>query len=118
MKRRQIVTIFCFLAYAIVFAHSVIPHSHHCLGIIDHDEHEEHAGHIHDFGHCEGLNTFVISSLNIQTSASITSLLHSESIAYIALNIENHSHKICFDLESHFRDHSVHFYRDHCTRAP
>lgn len=112
-SRKLITTIFCVLAYTIVFAHSIIPHSHHCS---EHNE-DHSSGHIHFFSHCEELNTYLISSDDIQLSPCIL-----EFYPYLLkdYNIiaENNFIQLNFNPNSHFKDHSCLFYRDNCTRAP
>lgn len=51
MGRKKIISILCAMAFAVVFAHSIIPHAHHC--------HETQRQHIHGFSNCEQLNTFI-----------------------------------------------------------
>jgi len=51
--KKFIATLMCVLAFTLVFAHSVVPHEHHCL--------EQHESHIHHFGNCEQLNTYILS---------------------------------------------------------
>ncbi len=50
--RKTLSAAFCTLAFLIVFAHSVVPHEHHC--------NEQVEEHIHHFQHCEELGTFII----------------------------------------------------------
>ncbi len=51
-RSRTISAIFCILAFTVVFAHSVIPHEHHCHELIE--------KHIHHFQHCEELGTYIV----------------------------------------------------------
>ncbi len=51
-RSKTISAIFCILAFTIVFAHSVIPHEHHCNELSE--------KHIHHFQHCEELGTYII----------------------------------------------------------
>ncbi len=51
-RSRTLSAAFCALAFLVVFAHSVVPHEHHC------DEAVEQ--HIHHFQHCEELGTFIV----------------------------------------------------------
>lgn len=48
---RKILTLLCFLAFTVVFAHSVVPHEHHCS--------RPEESHIHHFGNCEQLGTYL-----------------------------------------------------------
>lgn len=43
------------VAFAMVFAHSIIPHCHHC------DDYHSHVGHFHGNGNCELIDTYLIS---------------------------------------------------------
>jgi hypothetical protein len=63
-RSKTISAIFCILAFTVVFAHSVIPHEHHC--------HELTEKHIHHFQHCEELGTYIIK---YDTSGSAAHLL-------------------------------------------
>ncbi len=54
--RKTLSALFCILAFTVVFAHSVVPHEHHCSEAVEQ--------HIHHFQHCEGLNTFVLKQDN------------------------------------------------------
>jgi len=53
VKKQTLISIMCLMAFAMVFAHSVIPHCH-C-------EHHEHAGEFHGTGNCELIDTYLIS---------------------------------------------------------
>ena len=63
-RSKTISAIFCILAFTVVFAHSVIPHEHHCNELTE--------KHIHHFQHCEELGTYILKN---DTAGSAAHLL-------------------------------------------
>ncbi len=96
--KRTVSAFFCILAFAVVFAHSVVPHEHHC------DEAVER--HIHHFQHCEGLNTFVLTHDSSDLSAGGCALLMAAMLPEILRTddgLREVPGRTLFDLSDHFR---------------
>lgn len=56
MDWRHTKALLCVAAFLAVFAHSVIPHEHHCT---------EGASHIHHFSNCESIGTFIVKDTGL-----------------------------------------------------
>lgn len=98
-RNRTISFIFCLLAFLVVFAHSVIPHEHHCNS-------SEVENHIHHFQHCEGLNTYVLKSTTADPAPTFQCLAPSEFSAFTP-DMPEPLEKLIFDFSDHFRRKSA-----------
>ncbi len=98
-RNRTISLIFCLLAFLVVFAHSVIPHEHHCNS-------SEVENHIHYFRHCEGLNTYVLKNTTAAPAPMFSCLAPSESSAFTP-DLPEVLERLIFDTCDHFRKKSA-----------
>ncbi len=89
---------FCILAFAVVFAHSVVPHEHHCNEAVER--------HIHHFQHCEDLDIFV-PRLDADDSSRSGCILLTADLLPEILRIGGAAceapQRTLFDLSDHFR---------------
>ncbi len=99
-RNKTISLCFCLLAFIVVFAHSVVPHEHHCHAVVE--------NHIHHFQHCEGLNTYIMKSSPDQHHQT-TVLCVPASAAFSqapAPSLHTTPDRL-FDLSDHFRRKST-----------
>lgn len=98
MGKKRLISVICLMAFAMVFAHSVIPHCH-C-------EHHEHMGHFHGPGNCELIDTYIISDSDEIPQQEIISvdLFPAEAIL---CDIPEEGGRISFDLSDKFPERSA-----------
>lgn len=99
MDWRHTKALLCVAAFLAVFAHSVIPHEHHCT---------EGASHIHHFSNCESIGTFIVKDTGLSPSAED---LFPET-GDVRDNICEYTcrpHAVLLELDSsdHFKEHGL-----------
>lgn len=98
MGKKRLISVICLMAFAMVFAHSIIPHCH-C-------EHHAHVGHFQGPDNCELIDTYLISDSDEipQQDFSSTELIPAD----IVFNgIPDKGSRIIFDLSDKFPERSA-----------
>ena len=110
-RNKTISFCFCVLAFIVVFAHSLVPHEHHCNGTVE--------NHIHHFQHCEGLNTYILKSqadLQPHTLTAVTIPVIMASVP--ARELSEASGQRLFDFGDHFIRKSSIYVQHGTLRGP
>ena len=103
MGNKRLISIICLMAFAMVFAHSVIPH---CHSHEHHELHHNHEGHVPGPGNCELIDTYLISDSDDipQLSFSSIELIPAEAIV---TGLPQENVRIIFDHRDKFPDKSL-----------
>ena len=109
MGKKRLIAIICLVAFAMVFAHSIIPHCH-C-------EHHEHAGHFQGPGNCELIDTYLISDSDDVPQLDFASIELIPAEAIVTGLLQENT-RIIFDHRDKFPDKSLPGHTGPGLRAP
>lgn len=98
-RNKTISLCFCLLAFIVVFAHSVVPHEHHCNATVE--------NHIHHFQHCEGLNTYILKGTAASPAPAVFCLPFPATVPALMADAPHPSERRLFDFSDHFRRKSA-----------
>lgn len=124
MGKNKLISLFCLIAFAMVFAHSIIPHCHHCLEqghnpIVEHEQHDEqgHSGHHHCTENCEQLDTYILSS-GTDVPGQDMNFVELIPAEFIFAGLIDKGTKLFYDDRDKFPDHSLSEFSSRSLRAP